>query len=70
MEISKSVVLLAYEHQSDQKKMLRMTHERTVKQESKIANCDWVDHQACSLLQYIYVIANLFIMRNYFNELR
>ena len=34
------------------------------------ANRDWVDHQACSLLQYINVIANLFIMGNYFNELR
>ena len=29
-----------------------------------------VDHQACSLLQYINVIANLFIMGNHFNELR
>ena len=40
------------------------------KKESKIANCDWVDYQACSLLQYINVITNLFIMGNYFNELR
>ena len=31
---------------------------------------DWVDHQACSLLQCIKVIVNLFIMGNYFNELR
>ena len=30
----------------------------------------WIDHQACSLLQYINVIANLFVMGNYFNELR
>ena len=30
------------------------------KEESKVANRDWVDHQACSLLQYINVIANLF----------
>ena len=37
---------------------------------NKVANRDWVDHQACSLLQYINVIANLFIMENYFNELR
>ena len=29
-----------------------------------------VDHQACSLLQYINVIANLFIMEFFFNELR
>ena len=32
-------------------------------------NRDWVDHQACSLQQYINVIANLFIKGNYFNEL-
>ena len=30
-----------------------------------MANRDWVDHQACSLLQYINVIANLFIIGNY-----
>ena len=46
------------------------THRRTIKEESKVANPDWVDLQACSLLQYINVIANLFIMGNYFNELR
>ena len=46
------------------------THRRAIKEESKVANCDWVDHQACSLLQYINVIANLFIIGNYFNELR
>ena len=46
------------------------THRRAMKEESRVANSDWVDHQACSLLQYINVIANLFIMRNYFNELR
>ena len=39
-------------------------------EESKVANRDWVDHQAYSLLQYINVVANLFIMGNYFNELR
>ena len=43
---------------------------RAIKEESKVANRDWVDHEACSLLQYIDVIANLFIMGNYFNELR
>ena len=46
------------------------TNRRAIKGESKIANRDWVDHQACSLLEYINVIANLFIMGNYFNELR
>ena len=43
---------------------------RAIKEESKVANRDWVDREACSLLQYIDVIANLFIMGNYFNELR
>ena len=46
------------------------THWRAIKEVSKVANRDWVDHQACSLLQYINVIANLFIMGDYFNELR
>ena len=46
------------------------THRRAIKEESKVANRAWVDHQAYSLLQYINVIANLFIMGNYFNELR
>ena len=45
-----------------------MTHRRAIKEKSKVANRDWVDHQACSLLKYINVIANLFIMRNYFND--
>ena len=40
------------------------THRRAIKEESKVANRDWVDHQACSLFQYINVIANLFIMGN------
>ena len=30
----------------------------------KVANLDPVDHQACSMLQYINVIANLFISIN------
>ena len=46
------------------------THQRSIKEESKVANHDWVDHQAWSLLQNINFIANLFIMGNYFNELR
>ena len=41
------------------------THRRKIKEESKVASRDWVDHQACSLLQYINVIANLFIFGNY-----
>ena len=50
--------------------LLSPTHRRAIKEESKVAYRDWVDHQACSLLQYINVIANLFMMRNYFNKLR
>ena len=51
-------------------KVWSLTHWHAIKEESKVYNRDWVDHQACSLLQYINVIANLFIMGNYFNELR
>ena len=46
------------------------TNRCAIKVESKIANRDWVDHQTWSLLQYMNVIANLFIMGNYFNVLR
>ena len=42
------------------------THRRVIKEESKVANSDWVDHQTCSLLQNINVKANLFIMGNFF----
>ena len=48
----------------------RLIHWRAIKEEIKVANSDWVDQRACSLLQYILVRANLFIMENYFNELR
>ena len=41
-----------------------------IKEKYKVANIDWVDHQSCSLLQYIIVITYLLIMRNYFNKLR
>ena len=51
-------------------RVLSPTHKCTLKEESKVANRDWVDHQACSLLQYINVIANILVMRNYFNKLR
>ena len=44
----------------------RLTHRRAVKEESKVVTRDWVDHQACSLLQYINVFANLLIMRSFF----
>ena len=45
------------------------THQRAIKEENKVANRDWVDHQAGSLLQYANVKANIFIMGNYFKEL-
>ena len=45
------------------------THWRAIKEESKVANRGWVEHQACSLLQYINVIANLFIIGSYFIKL-
>ena len=41
-----------------------------VKEEKKVANRDWVDHQACSLLQYMNGLTNLLIMGNYLNKLR
>ena len=34
-----------------------------IKEESKISNCDWVDHQACSPLQYINIISNLLVLK-------
>ena len=34
-----------------------------LKEESKVANFDWVDHQACSLSQHINVITNLLELR-------
>ena len=46
------------------------TYQHEIKEESKVANPDWVDHQKYGLLQYINLIANHFIMRNYFNDLR
>ena len=49
--------------------ILGLTCRRAIEEESKVANRDWVDHQACSLLQYITVITILFIMRNYFDKL-
>ena len=39
-----------------------LTHQRAIKEESKVGNRDWVNHQACSLLQYNNVIANLLLM--------
>ena len=42
------------------------THQRAIKEESKVANRDWNDYQACSLLQYINVKANLFYIGKLF----
>ena len=47
-----------------------MTHQRAIKEESKVNNRDLVDRQECSLLQLINNIANIFIMGYYFNKLR
>ena len=41
------------------------THQRAIKEESKIANRDWVDYQACSLLQYINVKPDTIIKKNH-----
>ena len=30
--------------------------KQKVKEESRVANRDWIDHQACSLLQYINIL--------------
>ena len=46
-----------------------LTHRRAIKEKTKVANRVRVDHQACSLLQWINVKANLSIIGNYFNEL-
>ena len=54
----------------DRGKVVGTLQGRAIKEESKVANRDWVDHQAWSLLQYINVIANLLIIGNYFNKLR
>ena len=51
-------------------KVWSLTLRRAIKEKSKVANRDWLDYQTCSLLQYINVKANLFIMGNNFNELR
>ena len=45
------------------------THQRAIKEESKAANRDWVDHLARSLLQHNYGIANPLKMGNYSNKL-
>ena len=48
-------------------RVLSPTHWRAIKEESKVANRDWVDHQACSLLQYNNIYSQSFY--NYFNKL-
>ena len=40
------------------------THRRAIKEESKVAKSDWVDHRACRLLQYIEVIYS----HSFYNE--
>ena len=58
-------------HQSKDKSLRRNRHRgptrwHAIKEESTVFNRDWVNQQACSLLKYINVLTNLFIMRNYF----
>ena len=36
---------------------IRFLTKYSIKEESKVANRDWVDHQAYSLLQYINVVS-------------
>ena len=41
----------------------------SIKEESKVANRDWVGHQTCSLLQYINVMTNLFLKKKKKNQM-
>ena len=51
-------------------KMLRrsIVYRRTIKEESKVVNLNWINNQACRLSQNIYVISNLFKTNNYLFE--
>ena len=42
---------------------------RAVKVVSKAVNLDWINNQACSVSQNIYVITSLFITDNYLFEM-
>ena len=42
---------------------------RAIKEVSKVVNLDWINNQARSLSQNIYVITNLFITNNYLLEM-
>ena len=41
------------------------THRRAIKEDSKVFNRDWVNHQACRLPQHIYIIAYTFISHKF-----
>ena len=36
-----------------------------IKDESKVANRDWIDRQTCSLF---HIMTNVFMIRNYFDK--
>ena len=44
------------------------TRRRTIKKQSKVANRDWVYHQAWSLLQYIYMLEPIFKKHHFLNK--
>ena len=48
---------------------LSRTYRRAIKEVSKVVNLDWMNNQACSLSQNIYVITNIFITNNYLLEM-
>ena len=45
------------------------THRRAIKEDSKIVNRDWVNHQACRLSHHIYIIAYAFVSHDNFLKL-
>lgn len=49
--------------------ILGPTHRCAIKEGSKVANRDWVNHHACSLFNYIYVVPNLNISMYDFTKL-
>ena len=48
----------------------KATRRYAIKEGSKVGNCDWVNHKACSLFHTIHAVPNLFIRNGYFSELK
>ena len=42
---------------------------RAIKEVSKVVSLDWINNQACSRSQNIYIITNLFITHNHLFEM-